>query len=147
MLRLKLQYFGHLIWRADSLVKTQMLGKIKDRRRRGRQRMRWLDSITNLVNRNLSKLLYLVKDREVWRAAIHRVSKNQAQFSNRIQWTTTLVSGAKLKKQLLWIYWNLLLWIYVFVFFFSLSAILEALFFLHTICLFTCFVIFKFYSL
>ena len=58
-----------------------------------------------------------MKDREAWRAAIHRVSKNQAQFSNRIQWTTTLVSGAKLNKQLLWIYWNLLLWIYVFVFF------------------------------
>ena len=147
MLRLKLQYFGHLIWRADSLVKTQMLGKIKDKRRRGRQRMRWLDSITNLVNRNLSKLLELVKDREAWRAAIHRVAKNQAQFSNSIQRTTTLVSGAKLNKQLLWIYWNWLLWIYVFVFFFSLPVILEALFFFHPICLFTCFAIFKFYSL
>ena len=101
--------------------------------------MRWLDSITNLVNRNLSKLLELVKDREAWRAAIHRVAKNQAQFSNSIQRTTTLVSGAKLNKQLLWIYWNWLLWIYVFVFFFSLLYIRGFVFlspnlFVHTFC-------------
>ena len=147
MLRLKLQYFGHLMWRADSLEKTQRLGKIKDNRRRRRQRMRWLDSITNLVNRNWSQQLELVMDREAWRAAIHRVVKNPAQLSNSSQWTTTLASEAKLYKQLLWIYWNWLFWIYVFVFFFSLPTILESLLFFHPICLFTCFAIFKFCSL
>ena len=130
MLRLKLQYFGHLMWRADSLEKTQVLGKIKDKRRRRRQRMRWLDSITNLVNRNWSKQLELVTDREAWRAAIHRVVKNPAQLSNSSQWTTTLASEAKLYKQLLWIYWNWLLWIYVFVFFLFSSRSIRGFVFL-----------------
>ena len=74
---LKLQYFGHLIRRADSLEKTLMLGKIEGRRRRGQQRVRWLDGITDLTDMNSSKLWEMVKDREAWHAAVHGVTKSQ----------------------------------------------------------------------
>ena len=96
MLKLKLQYFGHLMGRTDSFEKTLVLGKSESRKRRGWQRKRWLDDITDLMGMSLSKLQEMVKDREVWNAAVHGVTKSQTRLRD---WTTTII--AKILKNII----------------------------------------------
>ena len=98
-LMLKLQYFGHLMWKTDSLEKTLILGKIEGRRKRGQQRSRWLDGIIDSIDTSLSKLQEMVKNRETWHAAVHGVTKNQTWLSN---WTTAF---------LLWVQSTWTLWV------------------------------------
>ena len=116
MLKLKLQYFGHLMWRADSLEKILMLGGVGDRRRRGWQRMRWLDGITDSMGMSWSKLRELVMDREAWRAAIHGVAKSRTRLSDwtELNWIE-LFGMADLPNITLWLHLRFLLRHFLFM--------------------------------